>query len=128
MRILIDTHIFIWWDIELNRLSPSAREYLNDPRNTILVSAASIWEMQIKLAIGKLTLRLPLAELVREQREKNGFNILHVTLGHVLRLEGMPMHHRDPFDRLLIAQAQSENLALLSADTVFQNYQVDLLS
>lgn len=93
-----------------------------------ILSVASLWEMQIKIAIGKLPLRLPLADLVREQQERNGFEILIITLDHVLALENLPMHHEDPFDRLLIAQAQAENLPLLSADSVFDLYPIRRLS
>ncbi len=75
-------------------------------------------------AIGKLPLRLPLAEMVRQQREQNGFEILTITLDHVMALKNLPMHHKDPFDRLLIEQAQAENLPLLSADAVFTQYPI----
>lgn len=128
MRILIDTHIFIWLSDSSQLLSASAKNYLADPNNTKIISVASLWEMQIKLAIGKLPLRLPLPELVREQQEQNGFEILPITLNHVLELENLPMHHKDPFDRLLIAQAQTENLPLLSADAVFEQYPIRRLN
>lgn len=128
MRILIDTHIFIWLTDSSHLLSNSAKELLSDPNNSQVLSVASLWEMQIKLAIGKLPLRLPLADLVREQQEKNGFEILPITLNHVLALETLPMHHKDPFDRLLIAQAQAENLPLLSADAVFEQYPIHRLA
>ncbi len=124
MRILIDTHIFIWADLSPEKISASARRHLSDPQNTLTLSTASLWEMQIKLAIGKLTLRLPLADLVREQQQNNGFEILPITLEHVVSLENLPFHHKDPFDRLLIAQAQSENLPILTADSVFDLYPI----
>ncbi|HEX9997707.1 MAG TPA: type II toxin-antitoxin system VapC family toxin [Abditibacterium sp.] len=127
MRILVDTHIFIWWNDELSLLSKSARNLLEDSNNQLVISAATLWEMQIKLAIGKLPLRLPLAEMVREQQEQNGFQILPITLPHVLALENLPFHHKDPFDRLLIAQAQAENLPILSADPVFGRYNINHL-
>lgn len=128
MRILLDTQILIWWDLTPERLSASARQRLEARQDTFLISVASLWEMQIKLAIGKLTLRLPLAEMVREQREQNGFEILPITFNHVMALENLPMHHKDPFDRLLIAQAQFENLPLLSADAVFDQYPIRRLN
>lgn len=128
MRILIDTHIFIWWSDNLRLLSAPALAYLNDSNNQLIISTGSLWEIQIKLSIGKLPLRLPLAEMVREQQQVNGFQILPITLDHVLALETLPMHHKDPFDRLLIAQAQSENLPLLSADAVFNQYPIRRLN
>lgn len=128
MRILLDTHIFIWWDLSPEKLSATARRRLEERQDTFVLSTASLWEMQIKLAIGKMELRLPLAEMVREQVEQNGFEILPITLNHVLALETLPFHHKDPFDRLLIAQAQSENLPLLSADAVFDLYPIQRLN
>ena len=101
---------------------------LEERQDTFVLSTASLWEMQIKLAIGKLELRLPLADLVREQRERNGFEILPITLPHILELETLPMHHKDPFDRLLIAQAKSENLPILSADAISDSYPIRGLS
>ncbi len=128
MRILLDTHILIWWDLTPEKLSATARQRLENRKDTFILSAASLWEMQIKIAIGKLTLRLPLADLVREQCDKNGFEILPITLNHVLALENLPFRHKDPFDRLLIAQAQAENLPLLSADSVFDLYSIQRLN
>lgn len=128
MKVLVDTHVFIWASDSSHLLSNSAREILADPDTIRIISTASLWEMQIKLAIGKLPLRLPLVEMVREQQEQNGFEILPITLNHVLALENLPMHHKDPFDRLLIAQAQSENLPLLSADAVFDLYPIQRLN
>ena len=95
--------------------------------NSLVVSVVSVWEMQIKQQLGKLKLRLPLAQLIAEQRTDNGLEILSVTLPHVLALENLPLHHRDPFDRLLIAQANAENIALLSVDAIFKHYEVNLL-
>lgn len=128
MKILVDTHIFIWWSGPENLLSASAKSQLNDPRNTLVLSVASVWEMQIKLAVGKLELRLPLDELVRQQQENIGLEILDVTLPHVFALENLPFHHKDPFDRLLIAQAKAENLPVLTADAIFFAYDVNVLA
>jgi len=83
--------------------------------------------MQIKQHLGKLNLRLPLAELIADQQNENGIEILPVGLSHVLALEKLPMHHKDPFDRLLIAQANAENVGILSADAIFKQYEVNLL-
>ena len=127
MRILLDTHLFIWWDSEPQQLSPEARALCDDAENTLVLSVASVWEMQIKQQLGKLKLRLPLAELIADQQKDNGIEILRVDLSHVLTLEKLPLHHKDPFDRLLIAQANAENIGILSVDAVFKQYEVKLL-
>jgi PIN domain nuclease of toxin-antitoxin system len=95
-EILLDTHILIWWDLTPEKLSATARQRLEDRQDTFVISAASLWEMQIKLAIGKLTLRLPLADLVREQQQNNGFEILPVTLEHVLALKNLAISPQRP--------------------------------
>ena len=127
MRILLDTHIFLWADKDPEHLSPTAKASLEDTANSLVLSAASIWEIQIKAQPGKLALRLPLAELIDDQQQTNGIEILPKTLAHVLTLDALPQHHRDPFDRLLAAQAISEGLTLLSADPVFKQYPVSLV-
>lgn len=127
MKILLDTHAFIWWDSDISQLSPTALQLCQNPANTLLLSAASVWEMQIKQQLGKLKLKLPLREIVQTQQESNGIVVLPVQLAHVLLLEQLPLHHRDPFDRLLIAQANAEQAALLSCDSIFQKYQVNII-
>lgn len=127
MRILLDTHLFIWWDSEPEQLSSQARILCEDAENSLILSVASIWEMQIKQQLGKLRLRLPIAELVADQQRDNGIEVLPVVLPHVLALEKLPLHHKDPFDRLLIAQANAENIGILSADSIFKQYEVKLL-
>ena len=97
-----------------------------DPTNDLYLSVASVWEIQIKSQLKKLALDLPLEELIRQQQAANDFLILPIELSHVLALNGLPPHHKDPFDRLLIAQAQVEDAALVSNDSVFQHYQVTL--
>lgn len=103
MKVLLDTHAFIWWDSDPTTLSPQARAACQVRANLVLLSVASVWEMQIKLQLGKLHLRLPLAEVVAEQQQTNDIQVLPVALGHVLALQDLPTHHKDPFDRLLIA-------------------------
>jgi PIN domain nuclease of toxin-antitoxin system len=127
MKLLLDTHTFIWWDSDVSKLSPRALQLCQDPANTLLLSVASIWEMQIKQQLGKLRLKLPLAEIVQGQQEANGLTVLPVQLEHVLLLEQLPFHHRDPFDRLLLAQAKAEQAPLLSCDAVFREYQADVI-
>src|SRR4051812_36738272 len=106
------------------RLSQTAKSICEDSANELVLSIASVWEMQIKLQLGKLTLRLPLSELIRDQQKTNALQILPISLDHVLSLDALPPNHRDPFDRLLIAQANAEGINLLSADPIFGSYKV----
>jgi PIN domain nuclease of toxin-antitoxin system len=128
MKLLLDTHIFIWWDSDPNQLSSQAKALCEDPTNSLVLSVASIWEMQIKQQFGKLKLRLPLSELIDNQKQNNGIEILPINPEHVFFLDNLPLHHKDPFDRLLIAQASVENVKLLSADPLFTRYSIEVLS
>ena len=127
MKLLLDTHAFIWLDSNPSRLSKQVRLLLQDSNNTLLLSVVSIWEMQIKTQMGKLQLSLSLAEVVETQQQANMIEILPVSLSHVLALDHLPFHHKDPFDRLLIAQANIENAALVSQDTILASYPVQLI-
>lgn len=127
MRLLLDTHAFIWMFDEPERLSPKAHALLADGDNDLLLSVASVWEMQIKVQAGKLKLAVSLGELVEGQRQTNGMEVLPVGLEHVLALEALPAHHKDPFDRLLVAQANVEGASLVSRDPVFSSYPVNLI-
>jgi PIN domain nuclease of toxin-antitoxin system len=127
MKILLDTHTFIWWSSAPERLSDKGIALCQDTDNALLLSVASVWEMQIKMQLGKLKLDLPLKELIASQQEKNNLQVLPVELGHVLELNNLPFHHNDPFDRLLIAQAKSEDALLMSKDKVFSAYPVKLI-
>jgi PIN domain nuclease of toxin-antitoxin system len=124
VRLLLDTHAFIWWDSEPAKLSPHAQALCSDLSNQLLLSVASVWEMQVKLQLGKLHLPSSLADIIEHQQRTNGVEVLPVTLTHVLTLEKLPTPHRDPFDRMLLAQAMAENLPLVSRDSVFQYYPV----
>jgi PIN domain nuclease of toxin-antitoxin system len=126
MKLLLDTHTFIWWDSQPAKLSQKALALCQEPTNTLLLSVASIWEMQIKLQLGKLKLNLPLVEVIESQQKTNNIEILPITLIHVLALESLPNHHKDPFDRLLIAQANVEDAFLVSCDPIFAQYPVKL--
>ncbi len=126
MKLLLDTHTFIWWDSQPQRLSQQILNMCQDPENELLVSVASLWEMQIKLQLGKLQLNKPLAELVSGQQEINKIDILDVKLEHILALAKLPPHHKDPFDRLLIAQTDIEEAILVSKDQIFTEYEVKL--
>jgi len=127
MKLLLDTHAFIWWDSESSKLSHQALAFCQDRANTVLLSVASIWEMQIKLQLGKLRLNLPLAKVIESQQQTNGIEVLPIILSHVLELDNLPAYHRDPFDRLLIAQARVEDAVLISNDPIFTDYSVKLL-
>jgi PIN domain nuclease of toxin-antitoxin system len=127
MKLLLDTHAFIWWFDEPEKLSPSALALLADSDNDLVLSVASIWEMQIKIQLGKLKFTVPLRELIEAQKQTNGVQILAVELERVLALDALPAHHKDPFDRLLMAQANVEGASLVSGDPVFSSYPVKLL-
>lgn len=101
MKLLLDTHIFIWWADHPEKLSATALAALEDESNELLLSVASVWEMQIKIQLGRLTLSLPLREVLKTQQETNDLTISPVTLTHVLALGALPIHHKDPFDHLL---------------------------
>src|SRR5437868_10223 len=126
MMLLLDTQALIWWDSDPGQLSAPALTALRDPANSVWISVVSVWEMVIKAQLGKLTLRLPLAEIVAQQ-QANGLQVLPVTLPHSLAVEGLPPVHKDPFDRLLAAQSIVEGAELVSGDAIFTNYPVRLL-
>lgn len=127
MKLLLDTHTFIWWDSKPDNLSSTAMELLINPNNLKILSVASIWEMQIKSSLGKLELKLSLDEIVKNQVEENNFQLLPILPNHVLNLEKLPIYHKDPFDRILIAQANYENTILISQDHIFHKYSVNLI-
>ena len=126
MKLLLDTHAFIWMLEAAEKLSERVIQAHNDSTNTLYLSVASLWEIQIKLAIGKLEMDVSLAQIVREQLQGHRFQLLDIRAEHVLALEELPRHHGDPFDRLLIAQARVEGLPLVSIDNVFEQYPVEL--
>lgn len=124
MNLLLDTHVFIWLDAEPKKLSKKATALLKNTSHQLFLSVVSVWEMQIKVQLGKLTLRDELLSLLRDQQVKNSLQILPVLLPHTLALKQLPSLHKDPFDRLLIAQALHEGFTLLSHDEVIQRYPV----
>jgi PIN domain nuclease of toxin-antitoxin system len=128
MKLLLDTHAFIWWANEPEKLSPAALAACQGQANILLLSVASVWEMQIKIQLGKLKLSAGLHALVESQRRTNNLQVLAVELSHVLGLEALPAGHKDPFDRLLISQAIAEDATLISADQVFSRYPVKVIS
>ena len=122
MTLLLDTLAFLWWVGDDSRLSRRARAAITD--GSCLLSVASCWEMAIKAGLGKLEIPRPIDRFLQQQLEINGFNLLPASLEHVSAVADLPLHHRDPFDRLLAAQARREELAIVSADPVFRKYGV----
>jgi len=127
MNLLLDTHAFIWWDSQSSSLSSKARAACTDPANELFLSLASVWEMQIKVQLGKLQLRAPLARIIEEQERTNRIGILQISIGHVFAVGKLPPLHRDPFDRLLVAQAIEEGARLVSNDPLISQYPVTVL-
>jgi PIN domain nuclease of toxin-antitoxin system len=127
MRLLLDTHTFLWWVADDARLSARGRASIADRQNRCLVSVASCWEMAIKVSLGKLGLTVSVDRFIPEQLAANAFELLPLELGHAARVSVLPFHHRDPFDRLLVAQALIEGLAIVSADRIFRRYGVKRL-
>jgi PIN domain nuclease of toxin-antitoxin system len=128
MRILLDTQVWLWVLGEPARLSSTGRARLRAPANTFYLSAASVWEIVIKYAAGKLRLPDEPVAYLRGRLAETPAAILPITHEHALQLALLPLHHRDPFDRILIAQAQVEGLHLMTADRQFKTYPVDLVS
>lgn len=124
MKVLIDTHVFIWWISDAQKLSIPVYNLLNDPHTEVILSVVSIWEMQIKLSLGKLQLKIALPELIEDEVKQNKIELLSINLSHIYTLSNLPNHHRDPFDRLLITQAQSEELLMISIDEKFDQYEI----
>lgn len=125
MRFLVDTHAFLWFANGDARLSRFAESIIADSRHDVFVSIASVWEIAVKVRIGKLNLDLPLHQLL--ERELPEYELLTVSVDHVLQTATLPLHHRDPFDRMLASQALVENLPLISIDPAFDHYGVDRL-
>jgi PIN domain nuclease of toxin-antitoxin system len=124
MRLLVDTHVFLWWIEDAPSLSRKARSAISSSENECLLSLASCWEMAIKLSLGKLRLRGAIERFIPEQLATNAFRQLTIDFRHVAKVAMLPFHHRDPFDRLLAAQAIEEQCAIVSADPVFVKYGV----
>jgi len=124
MKVLLDTHILLWWLAEDPALPPPAGDAIADSDTTVVVSAATAWEIAIKKAVG----RLDAPDDLLDALDANAFDTLAITAAHALAAGELPAHHTDPFDRMLIAQARAEGLTLISVDRRFSDYEVDLLS
>jgi len=124
MRLLLDTHSYLWFVAGSALLSNKARAVMLQPGNTIFLSMASALEIALKHSLGKLPLTVPLQVLIRDEPVAQGFSILDINADHLLAMAAMPFHHRDPFDRVIIAQGLVENLPIISCDQIFDAYQV----
>jgi PIN domain nuclease of toxin-antitoxin system len=127
MGLLLDTHTFLWCLLEDSKLGPQARRRIVDPAITVLLSIASVWEISIKTALGKLDLPSPLETVLPNAMEASQIHSLAITMGHALAVRSLPLLHRDPFDRLLVAQAKVEGLTIVTADEMLSGYDVPTL-
>lgn len=127
MTLLLDTHAMLWFFWDDPQLSSRARASIEDPLNHKLVSLATCWEVAIKASLGKLELGEPCFSYLQRELALNNFQLLATSLAHVTAVEGLPLHHRDPFDRLLASQAMQEGIPLVSADPIFDSYGVNRL-
>lgn len=127
MRVLLDTHVFLWLQGAPNRLSGEARSLVEIQDNELVLSAASAWEIAIKHALGRLELPEPPARYVPDRMRSSSVEGLHVTHAHALASGSLPSFHRDPFDRMLIAQAMSERLTIMTADEAIRRYPIETI-
>jgi PIN domain nuclease of toxin-antitoxin system len=127
MKLLLDTQVWLWLQTNPDRVTPTVREMLTDPRHQLLLSAASAWEIAIKFGLGKLPLPMPPEQYVPSRMDASDTIALPVSTAHALRVASLPPHHRDPFDRVLVAQAQLERLTLVSADRQLAPYDIEVV-
>ncbi len=127
MRVLLDTQVFLWWVTNDARLSTRARDLISDGDNEVMISAASGWEIAIKSRLGKIQLPESPERFVPAQVISNGFKSLPILLDHALRVCALPDHHRDPFDRILVAQGQVEHLPIITTDPQIARYDIEVI-
>jgi PIN domain nuclease of toxin-antitoxin system len=127
VRLLLDTHAFLWFITNDPQLSAVARTLIADPANEVLISPASYWEIAIKVRLGKYPMTVPYLTFITQGIDGNGFKVLPIEPRHTALLTAMPLHHRDPFDRLLVAQALAEAIPLVSGDPALDAYGVNRL-
>jgi PIN domain nuclease of toxin-antitoxin system len=125
MRLLLDTHAFLWFVLNLPQMSQNALQLIQNPAHDILISPASYWEIAIKVSLGKYQIPGPFQGWMEHQLTINSFEILPIAVPHAARVSTLPFHHRDPFDRLLCAQALVERIPIISVDEVFDSYGVE---
>jgi PIN domain nuclease of toxin-antitoxin system len=124
LKLLLDTHTFLWFIGGSDELSVKARELIEEPVNERFLSVASLWEMAIKASIGRLKLALSFPELVRREVQGNAMELVEIRPEHLDKVARLPFHHRDPFDRLIVAQSLVEDMTIVSRDTAFKSYPV----
>lgn len=127
MRLLLDTHSFLWFVDDSPRLSTAARFFIEDAGNDVFLSVASVWEIAIKIGAGKLDLGQPIGRRIPADLRDNDIELLNITVDHTAVVAILPLHHRDPFDRMLIAQARVEQMPIISNDAVLDAYGVTRL-
>jgi PIN domain nuclease of toxin-antitoxin system len=127
MKLLLDTHALLWFIGNDSQLSAAARENIENPTHEIFVSAASLWEIALKLSLEKLKLPLPFDGVFPRQLEVNGFELLPISCPHLKQLAALPFYHHDPFDRLLIAQSLADGMTIVTRDTAFSSYPAKIM-
>ena len=127
MRVLLDTHTFLWWNAADDRLSDEARTIITDGRTEVLVSVASIWEVATKVAKGRLSIPDEVGRYVEDRLERNHWSSLPIGVEHAVRAAALPRIHLDPFDRMLVAQAQLQGVPILTADALLTRYDVETI-
>ena len=127
MRILLDTHAFLWMIFGDERLDESIRAQIVHPQNEVFLSVATLWEIAIKVSLGKLDLAIPFEQMMEELLNRYAVRVLPISIAALVAVSKLPFHHRDPFDRLLIAQAIVENIPIISRDSIFSNYPVKII-
>jgi PIN domain nuclease of toxin-antitoxin system len=127
MSILLDTNALIWWFTEPTKLSAVAREVIERDDSRVCISAAAVWEIAIKVQLGKLRMPAPVGTYLPAKLATEGIEVLPITLTHALQLLELPLHHRDPFDRIMIAQCQTDQLSVVTADRLFATYGVTVI-
>ena len=127
MKAILDTHVFLWWNMDAPELSGTLREIIADGHNELFLSAASAWEIAIKAQRGRLTLPVQPQQYVADRLVLHGFRPLPIALSHALQVYALPEHHRDPFDRILVAQGQLAEMPILTADPMIAKYDVDTI-
>ncbi|MDA3918384.1 MAG: type II toxin-antitoxin system VapC family toxin [Deltaproteobacteria bacterium] len=127
MPALLDTNAFLWFISGSDRLSGNARDYMVDFDNELVLSAASLWEIAIKTSLGKLELLSPFDQLIPVQLQKNAIDVLPIELDHLSVIINLEFHHRDPFDRLIIAQGITEQIPVITSDAMFAKYPVEVI-
>lgn len=127
MNVLLDTQAFLWWAVSSDRLTPSAAATIADPTSTVHVSVASAWEIAIKASAGRLELTAPVETYLPDLLDRFGFEALAIDLAHALRAGTLPRHHGDPFDRMIVAQGQVEDMPIVTADPLISLYDVETI-